>query len=317
VVAWRDFRSTGSDLYAQHIDGAGTRRWSAAGVAVCNAPGDQHVPVLVAGEPGGVIFGWHDFRRRADADIYAQAVDASGVPRWAAGGVPICVDPGDQLSPTAVTDGKGGAIVAWDDARNGSDANIYAARIGGDGELVPTLLTLVEARAEPGRVRLRWYSPAGADVAASVQRRSPSGDWVVRGEALSDGTGFLVYEDLGVASGARYAYRLEYFLGGPPRFTEEVWIEVPSAPSLSLEGARPNPAGRRFSVSFSLPDDERATLDLLDLAGRRVLTRDLGRPGAGNHLVVLDGSEGISPGLYLVRLTQRGRSVIAKAVVRR
>jgi hypothetical protein len=68
-------------------------------------------------------------------------------------------------------------------------------------------------------------------------------------------------------------------------------------------------------VPIELPRAGPATLELLDLAGRRAFTRELGRLGAGEHVLDVGGEPALRAGIYLVRLTQGSRSVTAKAVL--
>jgi hypothetical protein len=44
-----------------------------------------------------------------------------------------------------------------------------------------------------------------------------------------------------------------------------------------------------------------ARLELLDIAGRRIASHEV---GAGQHTLDLGGGQRLAPGLYLVRLTQ-------------
>ncbi len=76
-------------------------------------------------------------------------------------------------------------------------------------------------------------------------------------------------------------------------------------------GAAPGGGGLR--VELALGDDGHASVELLDIAGRRVATRDLGAPGTGRLVVEL--RERLPAGVYLVRLTQGPRSAVRKAVV--
>ena len=86
----------------------------------------------------------------------------------------------------------------------------------------------------------------------------------------------LTYEDR-VAGGGRFAYRLKLASGD---VSEEVWLTIPGASaSLSLAGFMPNPAVRGGTVAFTLPSAEPATLELVDVAGRRVDHRDVGTLG--------------------------------------
>jgi len=89
---------------------------------------------------------------------------------------------------------------------------------------------------------------------------------------------------------------------GPSQTTD-----VPAVPpvAFALEGTRPNPAiGGRLMVHFALPTAEPATLELLDVAGRRVTVRAMGSLGAGRHSIDLAEGRRLKPGLYFVRLTQ-------------
>src|SRR5207344_1739845 len=66
---------------------------------------------------------------------------------------------------------------------------------------------------------------------------------------------------------------------------------------------RPNPARLgRFRVDLVLPTDTPASLALFDVAGRRVMTREVGSLGAGRHAVDVADGTALAPGVYLVRL---------------
>lgn len=87
---------------------------------------------MVSDGAGGAIITWQDFRG-TDLDIYVQHIDAAGVVQWDTNGVLICASSGNQNGPRIVSDGAGGAIIAWDDNRSGIDYDIYARRINAAG----------------------------------------------------------------------------------------------------------------------------------------------------------------------------------------
>jgi hypothetical protein len=67
-------------------------------------------------------------------------------------------------------------------------------------------------------------------------------------------------------------------------------------------------------VSFVLPTSAPATLRLYDVAGREVRSRDVG--GAAGVRPVNLGEGGLLPmGVYVVRLTQGGKTVSARVSV--
>ena len=77
-VTWVDSRSVVStDVYAQHLTRQGSLVWTANGVPVCTAAGNQSVPVIAVDASGGAFVAWMD-QRGSDRDIYAQHVDPWG-----------------------------------------------------------------------------------------------------------------------------------------------------------------------------------------------------------------------------------------------
>lgn len=84
---------------------------------------------------------------------------------------------------------------------------------------------------------------------------------------------------------------------------------------LSLSAAYPNPMRRDLTVTFSLPGSGAASLELLDLAGRRVAFREVGSLGPGSHRTTLVNDRALRPGLYLVRLSHAGMDRSLKVAV--
>ena len=133
VIAWRDIRGVRYDIYTQRLDSGGNSLWTVDGVAVCAAADDQLDPVIVSDGSGGGVVTWYDYRS-GTLDIYAQRVDGNGNTRWTADGVAVCSEADNQIHPVITSDGSGGAIIAWEDCRNGLE-DIYAQRVCGDGSL--------------------------------------------------------------------------------------------------------------------------------------------------------------------------------------
>jgi len=59
-------------------------------------------------------------------------------PQDAAAGAPVCRMNSDQRMPVAVSDEAGGAIVIWEDHRNGANYGLYAQRLGPQGDFLWT-----------------------------------------------------------------------------------------------------------------------------------------------------------------------------------
>jgi hypothetical protein len=326
IVAWADNRGASYDIYAQRVlaSGAVDPAWPADGRALCTADGDQLWPTIAVDGAGGAIVTWEDDRASPTRDVYAQRVLAGGVvdPAWPADGLALCTASGPQLRPTIAADGAGGAIVTWADSR-GSSSDIYAQRITRSGPdavlwtpdgVTPILLSLQSAEARPGAVRLTWRA-SRTGLAATLYRQEEDHGWVALATLAADGDGGLRYVDEAVSAGRRYGYRLGVRSGADEAYLGEVWLTVPRRDALALEGPRPNPASRDLVVSFALEAGD-ATLELLDVAGRRVITRQLTGMAGGSHVLGLDAAP-LPAGVYTIRLTQGGRTVSRKAVIAR
>ena len=145
IVVFQSRRpGAGEDVFAQRLDGDGRQLWTPGGVTLCRAVGDQTEIRIVADGLGGAIAAWRDNRVGVPSapdlsDIYAQRVNASGMPLWETDGTVVCDAPGFQANPAPVSDGAGGVVVGWADGRNTLDnQNLYAQRITSDGSAVWT-----------------------------------------------------------------------------------------------------------------------------------------------------------------------------------
>ena len=123
-------------VVAQSVGPDGTRRWGDDGIDVSPASGTQSGPVIVPDDKGGAFVFWGDLRSSdAGARIFGQHVSAGGERLWQAGGLPISQSPFVRLGDVfAVPDRGHGAIVAWAGS-NGSDLDLYAARVTHGGHL--------------------------------------------------------------------------------------------------------------------------------------------------------------------------------------
>ena len=130
-IVWQDNRNgTDYDIYAQRVSGAGILLWGAGGLALCTAAGNQYYPQLATDDHGGIVVAWQD-RRSGTYAAYAQRLNGAGVIQWAANGIQVCANPGDQIEPQIAADGLAGGIIAWTDYRAGGAGapDVYAQRI--------------------------------------------------------------------------------------------------------------------------------------------------------------------------------------------
>src|SRR5262245_8001367 len=135
-VGWLDFRGQRGRVYVRRIaaNGGFPSGWQSDGVPVSNAAGDQSGAVMVADGAGGALILWQDRSATATA-IRAQRLTGSAAVAtgWPAAGRVLCASAFGQFAPASVTDGAGGAIVVWQEARDGP-LKLYALRFDGVGQ---------------------------------------------------------------------------------------------------------------------------------------------------------------------------------------
>lgn len=97
---------------------------------VCTQTGKQNNPLIISDGSGGAIILWEDMRN-GDIDLYAQRISKDGEKLWQENGIPIVTTRGDQLYHNLVSNGNGGAYIAWI-----SNSYIYVQQISSDGQLL-------------------------------------------------------------------------------------------------------------------------------------------------------------------------------------
>jgi len=113
--------------------------WPPAGLIVGGTNNGQENPEIVEDGAGGAIIVWLDGRTGGvnPYDVYGQHVLASGVadPAWPTNGIALCSAAGNQSAPRVVSNGAGGAIVCWQDPRDGMHTKLYAQRVSALGTI--------------------------------------------------------------------------------------------------------------------------------------------------------------------------------------
>jgi hypothetical protein len=158
----------------------GTAAWATDGISICTASGERGSAQITSDGAGGVIVAWDD-GRNGSPDIYAQRVYSNGTVAWVSDGISVCTAPDFQLWPQLVGDGAGGAVVAWQDLRNG-DWDVYAQQVRADGTLALSSdgITLSTASGNQsnlgitgdgvGGAIVAWEDERGADIDVYAQR---------------------------------------------------------------------------------------------------------------------------------------------------
>jgi hypothetical protein len=318
---WEDFRNGFWQTFALrvNVDGSRPGGWLANGNQVSSQLTSQISPRAAADAAGGLYATWRQFPPPMFAyQIFGQHLMSDGTlaAGWAPSGNPIGVSPtgNDFTDQTVAADGFGGLLLAYN--HNGPTfTRVYAQRIEVE-PAVATVVSLVDARATADGVFLRWESIDAARAAFIVERRDVSSDWFAVGSP-SVIARLLEFQDRGMPAG-RYAYRLQYTDQSGPHTSQETWVEVASqTASLALGGFVPNPATGQVVVSFSLPDDRPASIEIHDVLGRIIRSQVVGSLGTGHHLLRLAEGDRLKAGVYWIRLNHPSSRLLAKGVVAR
>ena len=167
-----------------------------------------HGPPSIATDAGGqILVTSHVVRPQTGADIYAWSLGArSAAAKWPKDGIAVCSAPGDQIAPAAVSDGRDGFIVVWEDQR-GTQPHVYAQHVLASGDLDPAWPgegALVSGESSQGRPPLvvsdgeggawvAWNDPREDPVGIRLQQISASGrihpDWPTEGLRISSSPG--------------------------------------------------------------------------------------------------------------------------------
>jgi len=250
-------------------------------------------------------------------------VDANGLCIWTANGVPICMSSGEQRAQQLVSDCSGGAIIAWEDLRNGSsNIDVYAQRVDAAGHtVVATLLQNYAAAFSETGIALTWtLSEADEDVEFFVERSTAS-----NGSFIELPSSTLTRNDLSFSfidrtwePNASYWYRVEYSNGSERKILFESGPVTTPAMPLTLYQNNPNPFNPSTEIRYYLPEKCSVALDVYNVNGALVARVTEGYRDKGTHTVSWDGRDGkgrqVSSGVYFYRL-KAGKTEISKKMV--
>lgn len=266
-------------------------------------------------------------------------VDAQGRPRvayWTTNSVIMyAVREGEQWTRIPVATGGTHPSLALDSqgrpriAFRSSTGNglFYAERNPGGSWIVTPLGTCYDADAQPalaldaeGQPRIAYVSADGAHLMLASRTAT---DWTFQPMASVSMSGQF-FGDLSIATDRSGHVGITYF-GGFNSALEFLTdaprgiVGVPtssSAPTRLGLSAWPQPAraGERLGLALTLPEPGSATLTMHDVLGRRVASFDRVIPASGR--VTLDWRvPEVSPGVYLLRLSQGGHVALGRVVV--
>ena len=116
-IGWTDKRNAiDNNIYVQRVNATGIVQWTANGLLVCGAANNQSALDMKYIGSSGVMLTWKDDRTTPNFNaIYAQIVSLTGTNQLTSDG--ILISNGlKSINPNAISDGLGGAIIAWQDS---------------------------------------------------------------------------------------------------------------------------------------------------------------------------------------------------------
>ena len=251
------------------------------------SPRFAHTAVYQPARDRVILFGGYDGSFRNDV----WALSLSGTPAWSAI-TPAGTPPPGRWAPAAAYDPVRDRMIVFGGYDGTASRNdVWALSLGA----TPTWTQLSPGGPLPAaRANVEGvYDPAG-------NRLIVFGGFNTSTQQFFNDTWTLSWQ----AAAPKLATRLE------ARAT-------PGRPRLALAGAWPNPAARELTVAFSLEDESPASIELLDVAGRRVFGREVGSLGAGDHELRIDEAGRMPPGLYFLRLRQHQSARTARVLIAR
>jgi hypothetical protein len=174
IITWGDTRPGYTGPVAQRISAAGLTLWTSGGVPLSSGAAATALAMTSVAPDGlgGLLVSYIDYRS-GSADTWAQRLNSAGLPQWGATGVAVNVGAPADYESAICRDGRGGAIVAFVDGRNGvagSNSDLFASHLDSYGIMgaEPAIASVKDVPNDNGgHVKVSWYaSPLEADLSS-------------------------------------------------------------------------------------------------------------------------------------------------------
>jgi hypothetical protein len=195
----------------------------------------------------------------------------------------------------------------------------FAAAASNNGSTLPVTLTTFSGTTKDKDAQLNWATAtesnnAGFDLERSLDGRTFSKVTFVKGAGNSNRALTYNYKDVNAFAKATVLYYRLKQVDFDGKFTYSQVVKV-TANTINTQSftAYPNPFTSEFNVAFTATTTGIATIEMVDLQGRKVLssTADI---GLGNNVIPVKNEATIYPGVYFVRLTLNGETQVTKLV---
>jgi hypothetical protein len=112
TFAWYDV--AGMDgIYTQRLDGNGDKLWNSNGIPI-RINDFLFYNSITSSDNNSSIISWVEYRNNV-SHVFLQKINSSGVIQWSSLGLPISTNLNDKDLHRVISDGNGGAIIAWEE----------------------------------------------------------------------------------------------------------------------------------------------------------------------------------------------------------
>ena len=167
---------------------------------------------IAPGHQGEAIFVWSD-TRYGMRNIFAHKINQDGEMVWGETGTVITDLPGRQEDPVAITDGNGGAFIAWVDYRFDAQGDIFIQHVDTNGDILLDPSGIALAQVEGKQITINMCTDSLGGVFVTWQDKRGDVDDDIYGthvsanhDIISPGTGVPIV----VQGGNQNAKSIEY-----------------------------------------------------------------------------------------------------------
>jgi hypothetical protein len=190
-----------------------------------------------------------------------------------------------------------------------------------DASSLPVELAHFGATAQGQRARLAWTTASETNNTGFSVEHDAGRGWAevgwIEGAGTTLETRTYDWSSAQLAPGVHRFRLVQRDLDGALEVLPAVEVTILAERALSFYSVTPHPARDASMVTFTVPKDGLARLDLFDALGRRVATLHDGQAQAEGLVQAQLPAETLSAGLYLLRLSQEGQHVTRSVVVAR
>jgi hypothetical protein len=291
----------------------------------------QQYPSVISIGSGDWIITWSDARNGGDVDIYAQRVNATGIAQWTTNGLAMPTTSSDQVTVQVTSDCTGGAIMAWEDFRNGN-CDIYAQHLDRGGTLPIQIASFIcLTNTNDFGVKLVWSTISEINnYGFYVERKfeceqnfTEIPNSFIAGHGTTTEPQEYSFVDNTITKSGIYQYRLQQVDNdGLVHYSQVVSVnlEVLSVHETTpiefkVQQNYPNPFNPKATIKFSVDKVEHATVVVYDILGKQVakLFDGVANPGI-YYKLEFDGSA-LSSGIYFYKVTTDNHSELKKLVL--